>query len=165
MMRLTIGAVVGLACLATASCQTYQSDLARSQRAYEKNNDEQALAILRGLEVDERHLSESDRGQYAYLRGMVDYRIGYRADARHWLSLAREIQKSVPNSIPEEWAARLDEKLNALNDEVYKDGVQALGDTPGEHDGSAHAKKADPDSKAAEDDAAQKPKTESDYDR
>jgi hypothetical protein len=161
-MRLTIAAVLGLAAV---SCQTYQSDLERSQRAYEKNNDEQALAVLRGLEPDERHLSESDRGQYAYLRGMVDYRIGYRADARHWLAIAKEIQKAVPNSIPDEWATRLDEKLNALNDEVYKDGIQALGDVPGGRDNAEHAKKADPDSKASDDDAPKKPKTESDYDR
>ncbi len=163
MMRLMLAA--GLASLAATSCQTYQSDLERGQRAYEKNNDEQALAILRGLEVDERHLSESDRGQYAYLRGMVDYRIGYRADARHWLAIAKEIQKAVPNSIPDEWATRLDEKLNALNDEVFKDGVQALGDAPGGRDNADHAKKADPDAKAPDDDGTKKPKTESDYDR
>jgi hypothetical protein len=162
MMRLTIAAVLGLAAV---SCQTYQSDLERSQRAYEKNNDEQALAVLRGLEIDERHLSESERAQYAYLRGMVDYRIGYRADARHWLAIAKEIQKAVPNSIPDEWATRLDEKLYALNEEVYKDGVQALGEAPGGHDNAERAKKADPDAKGTDDDAPKKPKTESDYDR
>src|SRR5450631_2434909 len=92
-------AVVSLA-MPLVACATYQDDLARSQKAFEQNQHERALAILRALEPDTSQLSPPDRAQYAYLRGMTDYRIGYRSDARHWLSVARSIETAVPNALP-----------------------------------------------------------------
>jgi hypothetical protein len=112
--------------LSLAGCATYQDDLARSQKAFEQNQHERALAILRALENDSTHLSPAERAQYAYLRGMTDYRIGYRSDARHWLAAARAIETQTPNSLPEEWTKRMNETLGELNDEVYVAGIQAL---------------------------------------
>ncbi|HET7539498.1 MAG TPA: hypothetical protein VFK05_06490, partial [Polyangiaceae bacterium] len=71
--------------LCPTGCATYREELNRGQRMYEENQYEQALALFRVLEEDTDSLRPSDRARYAYLRGMTDYRLGFRADSRHWL--------------------------------------------------------------------------------
>src|SRR5260221_1155532 len=94
-----------------ASCTTYRDQLARSQRAFEQNQHEQALGLLRDLEHDLSSLSQPEQAQYAYLRGMTDFRIGYRADARHWLALAKAYDDNSPGVLPTDWKARMNEAL------------------------------------------------------
>src|SRR5579864_897979 len=98
--------IVGFMALASASslvgCATYEDELAQSQRAFDASEHERALAILRVLEPESGRLVTSDRAHYAYLRGMTDYRIGYKIDARHWLGIAAAIEQQTPGSIPPE---------------------------------------------------------------
>lgn len=116
-----------LACLfAFASCASYEEALTRGQRAFEQSEHERALAILRALEPDTGRLSVVGRAHYAYLRGMTDYRIGYRTDARHWLALASSIDQQTPGSLPPEWEKRMGESLKELNEEVYSGGIESL---------------------------------------
>jgi hypothetical protein len=112
--------------LAPAACATYQDELSSGQRAFEASEHERALAIFRVLEPDMARLSTSERAHYAYLRGMTDYRIGYKAEARHWLSLAASIEQAVPGSLPDDWTRRMQESLKELNEEVYTAGIEAL---------------------------------------
>jgi hypothetical protein len=112
--------------LVVASCATYENQLVRGHRAFEENEHERALAIFRGLEPDIGRLSVSDRAHYAYLRGMTDYRVGYKAEARHWLSLAAAIEQQTPGSLTEDWTKRMNESLKELNEEVYTAGIAAL---------------------------------------
>jgi hypothetical protein len=111
-----------------ASCATYHDDLQRGQTAFEQNAHERALAIFRALENDTAHLSPAERAQYAYLRGMTDYRIGYNADARHWLVIAKALEGEAPGQLPADWPPRIDEALAVLNEEVYASGAQPLRD-------------------------------------
>jgi hypothetical protein len=133
-MRLLIPVVaVALSCAPMlAGCATYQDDLARGQRAFEGSEDERALAIFRILEPDTSRLSESDRAHYAYLRGMTDYRMGYKSEARHWLSMAAAMEKQTPDVLPEDWAKRMNDALKELNEAVYASGTEALTNTPGQ---------------------------------
>jgi hypothetical protein len=112
--------------LAFASCATYEEDLMRGQHAFEQSEHERALAILRALEPDTQRLSVIGRAHYAYLRGMTDYRIGYRSEARHWLSVASTIDEESPGSLPADWEKRMSESLKELNEEVYAGGIQSL---------------------------------------
>src|SRR5438093_5006341 len=123
-----VAAVLSLAMpLSLVACATYQDDLARSQKAFEQNQHERALAILRALEIaSSSQLTPSERAHYAYLRGMTDYRIGYRSAARHWLSVARSIEATTPNSLPTHWNNRMTETFGELNEEVFTNGTQAL---------------------------------------
>src|SRR5438445_5785551 len=89
--------VLGVLC---TGCATYTSELERGQQAFEKNEHERALAVLRALEPDQTHFDPPEEARYAYLRGMTDYRIGYRADARHWLAIAKAIDDKNPDSSP-----------------------------------------------------------------
>jgi hypothetical protein len=125
-MRAAFGVLAVLAWSAVG-CQTYQDDLTRSQRAFEQNEHEHALAILRQLEPDTLHLAVNEQAQYFYLRGMTDYRIGYRVDARHWLALAQTLEEKVPGVLPDDWKGRMKDALAELNGGVYGGGFPSLG--------------------------------------
>lgn len=111
-------------------CATYSDDLTRAQRAFEGSEDERALAIFRLLEDDTSRLSESERAHYAYLRGMTDFRMGYKSESRHWLSIAASMEQHLPGSLPPDWATHLTETLKELNEEVYTAGIESLTKTP-----------------------------------
>ena len=112
--------------LALLGCSTYRDDLARGQHAFEQNQHERALAIFRALEPDTSHLTATERASYAYLRGMTDYRIGYKADARHWLAVAKAQDEKSPGVLTSDWKTRLDEALLELNNQVYAGGIESL---------------------------------------
>ena len=111
--------LAALAALALVACSTYREDLNRGQRLYEENQYEHALAIWRLLEADMNSLSVNDQARYAYLRGMTDYRLGFRPYARHWLGIAHSIDKEHPGGLNQEWRDRLDKSLADLNNDVY----------------------------------------------
>ncbi len=128
-MRLTITLPLALVIVACSTgCATYHDELMRGEQAYEKNDHERALAIFRALEPDQTHFDVKEVARYSYLRGMTDYRIGYRADARHWLALAKAVEDKNPEAIPADWKARLGTTLSELNDEVYGGGMSALSE-------------------------------------
>lgn len=101
------------------SCVTYREELNRAQRQYEANEYERALAIFRVLEADMNSLSLNDQARYAYLRGMTDYRLAYREDARHWLGLAQAIEEQSPGGLSDIWKGRIEEALTDLNRDVF----------------------------------------------
>lgn len=109
-----------------SGCATYRDELVRSQQAFEQNQHERALALLRELEPDISRLATPERAQYAYLRGMTDYRIGYRADARHWLAVANAYEESSPGVLPVDWKTRTAAALEEMNGIVQADGYAAL---------------------------------------
>ena len=91
-----------LLALVLLGCATYREDLNRGQRLYEENQFESALAIWRLLEADMDSLTLNDQARYAYLRGMTDYRLGFRPYARHWLGVAKAIDKEHPGGLNQE---------------------------------------------------------------
>lgn len=107
-------------------CNTYREQLVRSQASFERNEHDRTLALLRNLEPDVTKLPLAEQAQYAYLRGMTDYRVGFRADARHWLSLAKAFDDNSPGVLPTDWKARTSEALDELNGQVWTDGISSL---------------------------------------
>ena len=103
-----------------AGCATYRDDLHRGQRFYTDNHYDQALSIWRVLEADLDSLSPAERSQYAYLRGMTDYRLSMREDARHWLALAKVQNEMNPGSLDATAVEFLDKTLTELNAEAYR---------------------------------------------
>jgi hypothetical protein len=114
--------------VSVTGCSTYHDELMRGETAYEKNDHERALAILRALEPDQSHFDTKEEARYAFLRGMTDYRIGYRADARPRHAVSKAIEEKTPDSLPADWRTRLNQTLPELNDEVYGGGMAALAE-------------------------------------
>lgn len=129
-MRIALALVAVLVGSSVASCATYRDQLVRSQSAFEQNQYERTLALLRDLEPDITRLATPEQAQYAYLRGMTDYRIGYRADARHWLAVARAYDEASPGILPTDWKARTVEALDELDGAVHEGGYSALATPP-----------------------------------
>jgi hypothetical protein len=119
----------GLLALQLAACATQSEDLNRGQRLYDESQYERALAIFRALEPEQDSLGEGDRARYFYLRGMTDYRLGFRRDARHWLALAKATDQAYPGGLAPEWHERLERYLGDLNREVYGLGPELGDDT------------------------------------
>ncbi len=126
-LSLCLALVLSVLTLASqGGCSTYRDQLVRAQRTFEQNEHERTLGLLRALELDSTRLTVPEQAQYAYLRGMTDYRIGHRADARHWLSIAKAHDDASTGTLPADWKARTNEALDELNNVVYTEGVPAL---------------------------------------
>lgn len=111
--------IVPALALALSACSTYRDHLNRGQRLYDENEYEHALALFRSIEPDTDSLSFNDQARYAYLRGMTDYRLGFRPDARHWLAIAKAVDQDHPGGLSAEWKSRTEDALNDLNKEIF----------------------------------------------
>jgi len=130
---------------------THRQDLARGRRAYEQDAHERTLAVLRAMEPRVRLLAPTERVQYAWLRGMSDYRLGYRLDARHWLSLASAMAEQTQGSLTPEWRAQMDEALAELDGHVFEKGYDGLANVLRAHSDRAPAAKPKRKSDTADD--------------
>ena len=118
--------VIALSLIVLASCATYHDELVRAQTAFDNNQHERTLALLRDLEPDVTRLPQPEQAHYAYLRGMTDYRIGYKTEARHWLAIARAFDEQSPGILPTDWKQRTTETLAELDGVVQTQGYAAL---------------------------------------
>jgi hypothetical protein len=125
------------AALLVLCCATYREHLTRGQRLYQENKYEDALAIWRVLEADMDSLDPGDQARYAYLRGMTDFRLGFRDDARHWLAISKAINAAHPGGLSGDWPERVDAALTDLNREVYGLAQPAAGDSAAAASGSS----------------------------
>lgn len=107
-------------------CSTYRDQLTRSERAFEQNEPDKTLALLRDLEPNFQRLTPTEQATYAYIRGMTDYNVGYKADARHWLSVANAYEQVTPGALPGERKTKTLATLQELNDIVYLKGASEL---------------------------------------
>jgi hypothetical protein len=101
------------------SCTTYRDNLSRGERLYQENKFEDALALWRLMERDVDALSRGDQARYAYLRGMTDYRLGFRSDARHWLAIAKAVHEQEVGGLDATAHGTTKATLDELNREVY----------------------------------------------
>lgn len=118
--------VIVFSLFASTGCTTYRDQLVRSQHSFEQHEYERTLGLLRALETNVRRLSPPEQAQYAYLRGMSDYRIGNRIDSRHWLAIARTYEETAPGTLPADWKARMTDALEEMNGVVYTEGLLEL---------------------------------------
>ncbi len=120
--RLAVFSLLSATLVSAIGCANYRSELQRGQGYYNDQQYEIALALWRDLEPDQDSLEKNERVRYAYLRGMTDFRLGYRPDARYWLGLAAAGEKLTPSSLSSDESERLGKTLNELNQEVYGTG-------------------------------------------
>jgi hypothetical protein len=156
--------------LASAGCATYRQDLERAKTHYEANEYEKALALFRVLEPDMDSLTEAEKTQFAYFRGMTDYRLAglanpgssagamsnprqdFRSNARHWLGVASAIEKQAQGGLTSDEKQRLDDAMTDLNKDVYGGADSAPDDaTKADKPGEKSAKGAGKDDDKASD--------------
>jgi hypothetical protein len=130
-------ALFGAAVAAVAGCGGVSDALGRGQHYYEDNQYEKALSLWRDLDRRGVTLSPPERARFAYLRGMTDYRLGFREDARHWLAVAKGADMEHPGGLDASWRDRLDGALHALErqasglDPDGSDVIQTIEAPPG----------------------------------
>jgi hypothetical protein len=111
--------------LLLASCATYSRDLERVRQHYAKSEFPAALALLRVLGDDQSGLSARERVEYAYIRGMTDYRLAaaspagptrveFRRFAGEYLAEASNLDSVTPDALAPAQKDRLKETLAAL---------------------------------------------------
>jgi hypothetical protein len=155
--------------VATQSCATYQQELQRAEEHFTHDEHEKSLATLRALEPDWTALDVRDRARYCYLRGMTDYRIGFKADARHWLAIAAQIDIDTPGSLVPSEKNLVAEKLAELNAIIWSGDVIPTEEPPGkrapkkiETTTGDEGDKGKPDKDKSEDDDKPKKKSKKD---
>jgi hypothetical protein len=119
------GLLLGLVLASAASCAGQSDALTRGQRYYEDNQYEKALSLWRDLDRRQVPLSSTERARFAYLRGMTDYRLGFRDDARHWLAVAKSTDVQSPGGLDVSSRERLEGALGDLEREAF--GIQSDG--------------------------------------
>lgn len=150
MARFGVGSLLRVSLIAASGwgalgCATYHSQLQRGQGYYDAQQYETALALWRDLEADQGALEKNQRVRYAYLRGMTDFRLGYRPDARYWLGLASAGEKLTPSSLSPDEKERLGKSLEELNQQVYGTGAAPRSESTGEErDARPQQKPQDP---------------------
>ena len=106
-------------------CATYSKDMERVRNHYTRSEFPAALALLRVLGDDQTWLSKNERAQYAYLRGMTDFRLGasavkvgdrvaLRKASRFWLERAEERSASSPEALADAEKQRMVDTLAVL---------------------------------------------------
>lgn len=95
-------------------CAAVHDDMQRAEASYESARYEDTLVWLRDLEDDAPAMNVELRARYFYLRGMTEYRLGHRADALHYLAVAREIAGDRGTGLRPEWRRMMDATLAEL---------------------------------------------------
>lgn len=115
-------------------CATYSQDLERARRHYQELEFPQSLAVLRLLGEDFDALSAAERVQFAYLRGMTDFRLAetvpatgsmrtdLRACARDWLDETLTLERRAPGSLSVDQSTRVRIALAQLIDVETRTG-------------------------------------------
>lgn len=112
----SLAVLLGLSVLALSigGCAAVADDMRRAEQSYETARYENTLIWLRDLEDDAPGMDLEMRARYFYLRGMTEYRLGHRADALHYLAVAREIASDGGAGLRPEWQQLMERTLGEL---------------------------------------------------
>jgi hypothetical protein len=100
--------------LGAFGCAAVADDMRRAEASYEQARYEDSLVWLTALEEDASAMDPELRARYFYLRGMTEYRLGDRADALHYLAVAREVSGERGVGLRPEWRQIMDRTLTEL---------------------------------------------------
>lgn len=104
----------GLLAVGLLGCAAVADDMRRAEASYEQARYEDALVWLGDLENDAPSMDLEMRARYFYLRGMTEHRLGHRADALHYLAVAREVAGERGVGLRPEWRQIMERTLNEL---------------------------------------------------
>jgi hypothetical protein len=109
-MRRLVALVVVL-----GGCAQLRDDMRLAEDAFDQAHYDHALVWLNDLEDDTPAMTMDQRSTFFYLRGMTAYRLNHRADALHYLALAREVSgEEGLGTLRPEWRTQMDRTLEEL---------------------------------------------------
>jgi hypothetical protein len=103
-----------VALVALSGCASLRDDLQHAETAFDAARYDESEVWLRDLE---RHATEMDvdqRSRFYYMRGMTAYRLRHRADALHYLALAREVSGPRNMGLRPEWVTAMTRAIDDL---------------------------------------------------
>ncbi|MCS6799068.1 MAG: hypothetical protein NZ898_11155 [Myxococcota bacterium] len=105
-----------LVAFVSAGCATLRDELRYAEDAHARAHYDHAQVWLAALEEDVPEMTPGQRASYFYLRGMTAFRLGRRADALHYLALARETsgEPGQPGALREDWRTSMERTLAEL---------------------------------------------------
>jgi hypothetical protein len=117
--RRSIGFAPLLALLISAGavlsgCAALREDMLHAESAFDAAQYDESLVWLSDLEDDVPDMDVEMRARFYYLRGMTAYRLGKRADALHYLALAREVSGPRSEGLRPEWATSMTRTITEL---------------------------------------------------
>lgn len=102
----------------TLGCAGLSDDLRHARRSYAAAAYEDALTWLVAVEGDIPAATPAQQATWHYLRGMTEYRLGHRGEARHYLALAHVIGGERGVGLQPEWRRTLAITLAELSSEL-----------------------------------------------
>lgn len=114
------GRAVALGCAVALAlgCAGLSDDLRRARRSYAAAAYEDANTWLVAIEEDIPSATTAQRATWHYLRGMTEYRLGHRREARHYLALAHVIAGERGVGLQPQWQRTLAITLDELGEEI-----------------------------------------------
>ena len=109
---------LALALATTLGCAGLSDDLRHARRSYAAAAYEDALTWLVAVEADIPAATRAHQATWHYLRGMTEYRLGHRREARHYLALAHVIVGDRGVGLQPQWRRTLALTLAELSSEL-----------------------------------------------
>jgi len=109
-----IFALLLLAPLLLTGCAALKEDMLHAESSFDAAQYDESLVWLEDLEPKASDMDVEMRARFYYMRGMTAYRLGKRADALHYLALAREVAGPQNDGLRPEWATAMTRTITEL---------------------------------------------------
>jgi hypothetical protein len=128
-----------------AGCAALKEDMQHAETAFDAAQYDESLVWLEDLERDAPDMDVQMRARFYYLRGMTAFRLGKRADALHYLALAREVAGDQNDGLRPEWATAMTRTITELAPDGAGGDESRIRETPagaGRRNGDARSSRA-----------------------
>jgi hypothetical protein len=103
-----------IASVALAGCASLRDDMQHAETAFDAARYDESEVWLTDLERHAPEMDADQRSRFYYMRGMTAYRLRHRADALHYLALAREVSGPRNMGLRPEWVTAMTRAIDDL---------------------------------------------------
>jgi len=103
-----------IASVALSGCASLRDDMQHAETAFDAARYDESQVWLADLERHAPEMDAEQRSRFYYMRGMTAYRLRHRADALHYLALAREVSGPRNMGLRPEWVTAMTRAIDDL---------------------------------------------------
>jgi len=103
-----------IASVALSGCASLRDDMQHAETAFDAARYDESQVWLTDLERHAPEMDAEQRSRFYYMRGMTAYRLRHRADALHYLALAREVSGPRNMGLRPEWVTAMTRAIDDL---------------------------------------------------